>query len=235
MEAVFRKLVIIIESCIMKNNNKILPANGRDGARYLDLMSAIGFGQVFQSERGLAHVQLLVNALFAGSRRFSNFEVESDAHYWQFPKTLNGKKSDLLCRASPQALIMLNRRQKRTAEYNTQTVEGLATVVANWKLLGKKGEFKSFVSINLVDFVIWEGTAECLHSANFSRAAGGYHEEDIVNLTVELPKFKKSITELVSELDKWLFLLKNMKALNRRPPVYNTPLFKELFSAARIH
>lgn len=53
-------------------------------------------------------------------------------------------------------------------------------------------------------------------------------------ILVELPKFKKSVTELTTRLDKWLFLLKNLSSLIEQPPVFDGPIFDNLFQLADL-
>jgi predicted transposase/invertase (TIGR01784 family) len=49
---------------------------------------------------------------------------------------------------------------------------------------------------------------------------------------IEIPKFKKKITELETELDKWLFLLKNLSKLDKIPVILNKRIFSKLFKIA---
>ncbi len=49
-----------------------------------------------------------------------------------------------------------------------------------------------------------------------------------------LPKFKKSLGELKSHGDKWLFILKNLAELTDRPTPLQEGVFNELFDVAEI-
>ena len=51
---------------------------------------------------------------------------------------------------------------------------------------------------------------------------------------VEVPKFLKQEEELSSELENWLFLLKNMSKLDKIPVVLRKPIFSTLFDIAEI-
>jgi predicted transposase YdaD len=52
---------------------------------------------------------------------------------------------------------------------------------------------------------------------------------------IELPKFKKKKTELVTVLDKWLYSLKNMEKLPARPEELDDEIFKELYEITKIN
>lgn len=51
---------------------------------------------------------------------------------------------------------------------------------------------------------------------------------------IEIPKFLKSENELTSELDNWLFLLKNMSRLDKIPIFLRKPVFSKLFNIAEV-
>lgn len=49
---------------------------------------------------------------------------------------------------------------------------------------------------------------------------------------IELSKFVKTETELSSELDNWLFVLKNMSRIDKIPVYLRKPIFEKLFNIA---
>ena len=51
---------------------------------------------------------------------------------------------------------------------------------------------------------------------------------------IEIPKFLKREEDLSSELDNWLFLLKNMSRLDKIPVILRKPVFSKLFNIAEV-
>ncbi|NEQ11006.1 MAG: Rpn family recombination-promoting nuclease/putative transposase, partial [Moorea sp. SIO4E2] len=51
---------------------------------------------------------------------------------------------------------------------------------------------------------------------------------------IELPKFTKTIDQLETHFDKWLFVLKNLSELQNRPQPFQEPVFNQLFDVAEI-
>jgi predicted transposase/invertase (TIGR01784 family) len=49
---------------------------------------------------------------------------------------------------------------------------------------------------------------------------------------IELSKFVKAETDLDTDLDKWLYFLKNMPRMDRLPVYLRKPIFEKLFSIA---
>ena len=51
---------------------------------------------------------------------------------------------------------------------------------------------------------------------------------------LELPNFDKEVHELVSDLDKWFYILKNMSRMEKIPLYLNKGIFKKLFKIAEV-
>jgi predicted transposase/invertase (TIGR01784 family) len=49
-----------------------------------------------------------------------------------------------------------------------------------------------------------------------------------------MPKFNKTEEELLSELDNWFFLLKNLSKLDKIPGLLRKPIFSKLFKIAEV-
>ena len=51
---------------------------------------------------------------------------------------------------------------------------------------------------------------------------------------LEMPKFKKSIQQLESRFDKWMYVIRNLNRLDRIPEPLREKIFERLFEAAEI-
>ena len=51
---------------------------------------------------------------------------------------------------------------------------------------------------------------------------------------VEVAKFNKTEDELTTDLDKWLYMLKNLSDLLERPAALRDKIFKRIFDVAEI-
>lgn len=57
---------------------------------------------------------------------------------------------------------------------------------------------------------------------------------DLTFIYVEIPKFIKTVQELDSDLDRWVYLLRNLARLSHMPAPLQTKLFTRFFEQARI-
>lgn len=58
--------------------------------------------------------------------------------------------------------------------------------------------------------------------------------EKLTFVYAEMPKFRKTIDELVDNTDRWLFVLKNLSRLQKYPEKLQSKIFQKLFNEAEI-
>lgn len=58
--------------------------------------------------------------------------------------------------------------------------------------------------------------------------------DKLTYIYLEMPKFKKTLDELETQFDKWLYLIKNLPQLENRPEEFNDKVFDKLFLTAEI-
>ena len=54
-------------------------------------------------------------------------------------------------------------------------------------------------------------------------------------ITIELPKFNKTLRQLETRLDKWIYCIKHLGNLTKQPAKFHDEIFDELFEAASIN
>ena len=54
-------------------------------------------------------------------------------------------------------------------------------------------------------------------------------------ITIELPKFNKTLRQLETRLDKWIYCIKHLGNLTKQPAEFHDEIFDELFETARIN
>lgn len=97
-------------------------------------------------------------------------------------------------------------------------------------------ELKPVYLICLMDFTFDDiHSDQCLHRVKLININTGDLFYDKLGFEfIEMPKFNKGEAELDSELDNWLFLLKNLGKLNKIPLFLRKPVFSKLFNIAEV-
>jgi len=97
---------------------------------------------------------------------------------------------------------------------------------------------KAVYMVGILDFVFDEDKAdnEVVHHEVklVDRSTGAVFSEKLTFIYLELPKFTKTIEDLVSDFDKWCFLLRHLPELTDRPARLQEKVFSKVFELAEI-
>ena len=121
----------------------------------------------------------------------------------------------------------------RTIYYSTFPIREQAVIGSDWNF-----ELKKVYTIAILDFVFDEDKNE----PNKFRYDVKLTEQEtkevfydkLTFIYLEMPKFNKTIEELETRFEKWLFVLKNLHKLDRVPEKLKESIFLQLFETAEI-
>jgi predicted transposase/invertase (TIGR01784 family) len=100
-------------------------------------------------------------------------------------------------------------------------------------------DLKAVYLVAILDFVLFdefeEDREQVIEYVNLVRERTKTRYSKKLNFVfIELPKFRKVAEELVTNVDKWLFILKNLAQLKDRPTLVQGKIFDKLFQLAEI-
>jgi len=120
----------------------------------------------------------------------------------------------------------------RTVYYSTFPIREQAKR-ADWNY-----ELKAVYTIAILDFVFEEDkyeTAKYHYDIKLSDiVTKKVFYDNLTFINLEMPKFNKTIDELETRFDKWLFILRNLNKLDRVPDKLREHTFEKLFETAEI-
>ncbi|MGV3541532.1 MAG: Rpn family recombination-promoting nuclease/putative transposase, partial [Rufibacter sp.] len=120
----------------------------------------------------------------------------------------------------------------RTVYYSTFPIREQA------KRTGWNYELKAVYTVAILDFVFDEDKAEP-HKYRYDVKLTDQETKEVFydKLTfiyLEMPKFNKTLEELETRFDKWLYIIRNLHRLDRIPDKLRERVFEKLFAAAEI-
>ncbi len=121
----------------------------------------------------------------------------------------------------------------RTVYYSTFPIREQAQRGSNWNF-----ELKAVYTVAILDFVFDEDLNEKdkyrynVKLADIETNKVFYDKLTFVYL--EMPKFTKTITQLETRFDKWLYIIRNLHKLERIPDELRESIFERLFEVAEI-
>ena len=106
----------------------------------------------------------------------------------------------------------------------------------------KKGTWdfclKPVYMVGILDFIFDEDQAsrDVVHHEVklLDRSTGHVFYNKLTFIYLELPKFRKSVDELVTDFDKWCYLLRHLPELTDRPQRLQEKVFSKVFEIAEI-
>lgn len=206
--------------------------------RFIDPLSDFGFKRIFGSEINKDVLIDFLNALFAGERYVADLTFNQNENNGQIP-IIRKAIFDLCCTGADgeQFIVEVQRvRQEyfkdRCLYYSASLIrDQVEAGVANWKY-----DLKPVYLIGLMDFCFEDsGDDQYLHEVRLINKRSSRVFYNKFGLTfIEMPRFAKEESELSTELDKWLYLLKNLSKLDNIPAVLEEPVYNKVFRAAEV-
>lgn len=206
--------------------------------RYLDLLSDFGFKHLFAREANKEILIAFLNAIFLGTKTIINIEYSPVEH----PSQDNQAKKvffDLMCTDSDGSQFVIEMQRKSQKYFSDRSVYYMSRLISdqlppgqpNWDI-----PLKETYLIAILDFRLPDNN-EKSHRKNIglsNLSNGELFHNKTQYIFIELPNFDKKENELKTELDKWIYLLKNLHHLKELPTALNQPIFQKIFKIAEI-
>ena len=206
--------------------------------RYINPYTEFGFKKLFGTELNKDLLISFLNALFEGKQvvsdiRYLNSEqlginaLSRRAIFDVYCETVDGEKFIVEMQNVYQPFY-----KDRSVYYSTFPIREQANM-GNWNF-----ELKSVYTIGILNFVFPEDeySEDCLYHEIKLMDTEDKHVffDKLTFMYIEMPKFNKTEDQLVTMLDKWLFVLRNLTRLMEKPAALQERIFTRLFEQAEI-
>jgi predicted transposase/invertase (TIGR01784 family) len=206
--------------------------------RYIDPLSDFGFKLLFGSEPNKELLIAFLNELFKGKKQITDLYYNKNEY--QGPQAgFRRSIFDLTCTGNSGEQFVIEVQRVSQPFFKDRAIYYTSTLIHDQGLKGKKNwdfKLKEVYLVGLMDFTFDDSSPEtCLHCVHLSdEATGAVFYKKLGYIFIELPKFSKGETELKTDLDRWLYVLKNMSLLQKIPVILNKRIFEKLFAIAEI-
>ncbi|MEM8638819.1 MAG: PD-(D/E)XK nuclease family transposase [Cyanobacteria bacterium P01_G01_bin.54] len=175
--------------------------------RYVNLFTTFGFNLIFGNEDNKEFPIDFLNTLLPEHHQIHNLE---------FQKTLR-EPIRMKCQNKAGAYFMVELQQ-----LNHKFFRNHPDYVEDFPIqrlilsAGLEPKIQAVYLIGLLNFIFDENknTEQYLHQVDLPPTDGGH---PLTSIYIELPKFKKSEDDVVSRLDKWLFIYQHLHELEEPP------------------
>jgi len=210
-----------------------------DNPKYIDLRNDFSFKRVFGTDANKDLLIAFLNELFQGRKVVKDIYYNKNEHVGD-TEEMGGVIFDLTCTADngEQFIIEVQRSsqynfKRRMLYYGSKLIADQAPKGSRKKWGYKISEVYVIALMDGFPMPDGERTTEYLHDICLcDRETGKVFYDHLGFFYIELINFTKEESELKTDLDGWLFVLKNMSRLDKIPLYLRKPVFEKLFNIA---
>ena len=204
--------------------------------KYINLLTDFGFKHVFGTEPNKRLLIDFLNTLLPIHHQIQDLTFRNTEN---LGSTAIDRKAifDIYCQAkSGERFIVEIQKAKhnffkdRSIYYSTFPIQEQA-LKGDWDY-----QLSSVYTVGILDFIFADHKEDpdFFHIVELKNQRCEVFYDKLKYIYIELPKFKKSLEELETHFDKWMYLLKHLADLTDRPTVLQEEIFNELFETAEI-
>ncbi len=205
--------------------------------KYISLLTDFGFKRVFGTEPNKAILIDFLNTLlpdyhyikdltFKNTEKLGNSPIDRKAIFDIYCQAENGDRFIVEIQKAKQNFF-----KDRSVYYSTFPIQEQA-LQGEWDF-----NLTPVYTVGVLDFIFDDHKNDdtIVHLVQLKNQNCDVFYDKLKFIYIELPKFKKSIDQLETHLDKWLFILRNLANLSDPPPEsLQETAFNELFEVAAI-
>lgn len=204
--------------------------------KYINLLTDFGFKRVFGTEPNKQLLIDFLNTLLPQQHRIQSVTYKQTEHLGNTP--IDRKAIfDIYCQAENGDRFIVEIQKAKQNFFKDRSVYYATFPIQEQALKGEWNyQLTPVYTVGVLDFIFddHKHEAELLHTVELKNQHCDVFYDKLKFIYIELPKFTKSLAELETHLDKWLFLLKYLPDLNSPPQLLQEAAFEQLFEVAAI-
>jgi predicted transposase/invertase (TIGR01784 family) len=204
--------------------------------RYISLLTDFGFKHIFGTEPNKRLLIDFLNTILPNHHHIQDLSFKNTEQLGG--KTIDRKAIfDIYCQGQngDRFIVEIQKAKQnffkdRSVYYATFPIQDQA-IKGGWNF-----ELAAVYTVGVLDFIFddHKDEEEFLHIVELKNQRCEVFYEKLKFIYLELPKFTKTIDQLESHFDRWLFLLRHLADLTDRPESLQEGIFPDLFEAAEI-
>jgi predicted transposase/invertase (TIGR01784 family) len=205
--------------------------------KYISLLTDFGFKRVFGTEPNKALLIDFLNTLLPAHHRIQDVTFKNNEN---LGNTQLDRKAifDIYCQAESGERFIVEIQKAKQNFFKDRCVYYATFPIQEQALKGEWNfELTAVYTVGVLDFVFDDHKHEdtLLHVVELKNQHCEVFYEKLKFIYIELPKFTKSIDQLETHLDKWLFLLRHLADLSDPPPPpLQEAVFHDLFEVTAL-
>ncbi|WP_439242839.1 Rpn family recombination-promoting nuclease/putative transposase [Lonepinella sp. BR2474] len=205
-------------------------------SRYIDLTTDYGFKRIFGRETNKDLLMSFLNELFQGRKVIKDLVYNKNEHSGDIPEQ-GAVIFDLTCTADDDSQFIIEVQRRHQELFKQRTIYYGAKLISDQAPKGHRSDWGYDITevyvIAIMDGFHFSDKPDYLHDICLChRKTGEIFYDKLGFIYLELLNFNKPEEQLTTDLERWLFVLKNMAKLDKLSPYLRKPIFEKLFSIA---
>ena len=188
--------------------------------KFLDVKTDYAFKKVFGSEQSHAILISFLNAVirFNHNLKIKDLEIV-DPYNIPMLKGMKDSFVDVKARLEDDSLVIIEMQVLNHQGFEKRVLYNAAK---NYSIQLQSNEdyhlLNPVIALNIVDFIMFPDSDKVTnHFKLLEKEAFIHYSDDIELIFIELPKFQKTLAELQTAQDKWIYFIKNAGKLDCIP------------------
>ena len=207
--------------------------------RYVDILTNSGFKALFSDRNNKDAVMSIINTFLPEHRRVVDIEYMPTEHQGQ---TVGSKeyRYDFMCRDADGVVFIVEMQNYSDSYWFRRCVSYASRAYDRQNRRGERYDVPPVYLIGLMgteirheDMSQWENEFVSEYSFREKRT-NELLDETICIIFVEMAKFSKAVHECQSDVDRMIYLLKNMGRLHNQPADLQREIYSRIFEACEI-
>ena len=214
----------------------IFATKKRDTANYINPFTDVGFKRIFGQELSKPLLLDFLNSLFEGEKHIANltfldkeqpalFEEDRSLIYDIYCETDDGEKIIVEMQNKSQPFF-----KNRSIYYVSESIARQGERGSAWNYAIDSVYLVAFLNFSPIDFKKQFRTDVVLAEKGTTEQ----FSDKLRMIFLQLPLFTKEADECENQVERWIYLLKNMETLNRLPWAAQSAVFQKLESIADV-
>jgi predicted transposase/invertase (TIGR01784 family) len=204
--------------------------------KYISLLTDFGFKRIFGTEPNKRLLIDFLNTILPAHHHIQDLTFKNTEQLGSAP--IDRKAIfDIYCQAISGERFIVEIQKAKQNFFKDRSIYYATFPIQEQALKGEWDfQLSAVYTVGVLDFIFDEhkNDSTILHIIELKNQECQVFYEKLKFIYIELPKFTKTIDQLTTHFDKWLFLLKNLAALDDRPQPLQEGIFNDLFDAAEI-
>ncbi len=188
--------------------------------RFINPKVDYAFKKIFGSEQSKEILISFLNAIiYDGETVIQSLTISNPYNPGQV-LSLKDTYLDIKAILADGSIVVIEMQVAAMAAFNKRVAYNLAKAYANQLVTGEDYPLlKPTIAVTITDFILFKQTADVINQFVFQEKTKKFEvlDQELQLVFVELPKFQKTLSELNSLSDKWIYFLKEAASLEDIP------------------